>query len=52
MDHLISARRPDLVIINKKQRTGIPADLRVKLRESEKKDTYLNLVRELKNCGT
>ena len=36
-DHLISARRPDLIIINKKKRTckivdfAVPADYRIKL---------------------
>ena len=54
MDHLISARRLDLIIINKKKRTcqivdfGVPADHRVKLKENKKKDKYLDLVRELK----
>ena len=53
-DHLISARRPDLVIVNKKERTcqvvdfAVPADHRVKLKESEKRDNYLDLARELK----
>ena len=53
-DHLISARRPDLIIINKKKRTcksvdfAIPADHRTKLKECEKKDKYLDLARELK----
>ena len=53
-DHLISARRPDLIVI-KKNRTrkivnfAVPADHRIKLKESEKKDNYLDLVRELKN---
>ncbi len=53
-DHLISARRPDLIIINKKKRIckivdfAVPADHRVKLKESEKKDKYLDLARELK----
>ena len=53
-DHLISARRPDLIIINKKKRTckivdfAIPADHRIKLKECEKKDKYLDLARELK----
>ena len=57
-DHLITARRPDLVLINKKERTchsvdfAVPADHRVKLKEIEKKDKYLDLTRELKNCGT
>ena len=54
-DHLISARRPDLIIVNKKKRTckivdfAVPADHRIKLKECEKKDKYLDLARELKN---
>ena len=54
MDHLLSARRPDLIVINKKKRTckivdfAVPADHRIKLKESEKKGKYLNLARELK----
>ena len=53
-DHLISARRPDLIIINIKKRTckivdfAVPADHRIKLKEREKKDKYLVLTRELK----
>ena len=53
-DHLISARRPDLIIINKKKRTckivdfAVPPDHRIKLKECEKKDKYLDLARELK----
>ena len=53
-DHLISARRPDLIIINKKKRTckivdfAVPADHRMKLKECEKKDKYLDLARKLK----
>ena len=53
-DHLIPARRPDLIIINKKKRIckivdfAIPADNRINLKESEKKDKYLDLARELK----
>ena len=53
-DHLIPARIPDLIIINKKKRTckivdfAVPADHRIKLKECEKKDKYLNLARELK----
>ena len=31
---------------------AITADHRVKLKESEKKDKYLDLDRELKNCRT
>ncbi len=60
MDHLISARRPDLIIIsnnnNKKKKNRIckivefafMADHRIKLKEYEKKDKYLDLARELK----
>ena len=55
-DHLISARRPDLIVINKekKKRTckivdfAVQADHRIKLIECEKKDKYLDLARELK----
>ena len=49
----ISAWRPDHVIIIKKKRTfrimdfAVPAEDRVELKESEKKDKYQNLVREL-----
>ena len=51
-DHVISARGPDLIIINKKKRTwkivdfAVPADSRIKLKESEKKDKYLDFARE------
>ena len=53
-DHLISARQPDLIIINIKKRTcktldfAVSADHWVKLKESEKKDKYLDLAMELK----
>ena len=53
-DYLISARRPDLIIINKKKRTckvvdfAVPADHRIKLKECVKKDKYLDLARQLK----
>ena len=53
-DHLIPARRPDLIMINKKKRTckivdfAVPADRRIKLKECEKKDKYLDHARELK----
>ena len=52
-DHLILARRPDL-IINKKKRIckivdfSVLVDHRIKLKECEKKDKYLDLARELK----
>ena len=53
-DHLISARRSDLMIINKIKRTckivdfAVPVDHRIKLKECEKRDMYLDLARELK----
>ena len=55
-DHLISARRPDIIVINKKKKKRTwkivdfagPADYRIKLKEWEKKDKYLDLARELK----
>ena len=53
-DHLIPARRPDLIIINKRKRIckivdfAVSADHRINLKESEKKDKYLDLARELK----
>ena len=59
--HLISAKRPDFVITQRKKRKEkkkqwtcrlvdfvVPADHRVKLKESKKKDKYLDLGRELK----
>ena len=54
-DHLISARRLDLIIINQKKKRickivdfAVPADHRIKLKECEKRDKYLDLARELK----
>ena len=52
-DHLISAWKPDHIIINKKIifkiiDFAVPAVHRIKLKECEKRDKYLNLVRELK----
>ena len=60
-DHLITARRPDLIIINKKKNKkkkekkickfvdfAVLADHRIKLKECEKKDKYLDFARELK----
>ena len=55
MNHLRSARRPDrVIIIIKKMRTcrivdfAVLSDNRVKLKEIEKKDKYLDLAWELK----
>ena len=55
-DHLIPARRPGLIIINKKKKKrickivdfAVPVDHRINLKESEKMDKYLDLARELK----
>ena len=52
-DHLIPARRPNLVIMNKKKKLpnggfAILADYRVKIKENEKRNTYLDLAREQK----
>ena len=54
-DHLIPVRTPDHIIINnqKKKRIckivdfAVPADHRINLKESERKDKYLDLAREL-----
>ena len=58
-DHLISARRPDLIIINNKKKRickildfAVSADNRIKLKECEKMDNYLDFARKLKNYGT
>ena len=60
MNHLVSTKRPDLVIVNKKKKKekkkrtcrivdfAVPDDHRVKLEESEKRDKYVDLARELK----
>ena len=53
-DHLIPARRPDLILINKRKSIckivhfAVPADHRINPKENEKKDKYLDLARELK----
>ena len=50
-DLLISARRPDFIIINQKKKIfkivdfAVPADHRIKLKECEKRDKYLDLAR-------
>ena len=50
-DHLISTRRPDFVIVHKEEnlsnsRFCRPTDRRVKLKESEKRNKYLDLATE------
>ena len=53
-DQLTPARRQDLIIINKKKRIckivdfAVPVNHRINLKESEKKDKYL----DWKSCGT
>ena len=59
-DHLIFARQPDIMIVNKKKKKkrrkkkkrtcqivdfAVIAELRVKLKESQKRDMYLDLAR-------
>ena len=57
-DHLMLARRPDVIIIKKKARTcrivdfALSVDHKVKLKESEKNDKYLDLARGLKKFET
>ena len=61
-DHLISARQRDQERVNKRKKKkkricrildfAVPADQRLKLKKSEKKDKYLDLARERKNNGT
>ena len=52
--HLVPARRPDFIIINKRKRIckivdfAVPADHRINLKETEKKNKYLDPARELK----
>ena len=51
-DHLIPARRPHLIMFNKRKRIckivdfAVLVDHRINLKESEKKDKYLDLARE------
>ena len=52
--NLIDARRPDLIVIDKKEQKGIiidiavPADVRVKEKEKEKVEKYQDLKKEIK----
>ena len=53
-DHLIPAKRPDLIILIKKKRTckivdfDVPADHRINLKDCEMNDKFLDLAKELK----
>ena len=52
-DHLISTSPLDLVVVKKILKFTVLANDRVKLTESEMKDKYLDLAREMKkNYGT
>ena len=52
-DNVIGARRPDIIVINKKERKGIiidiavPADVRVGEKERKKVEKYQDLKREI-----
>ena len=52
-DNVIEARRPDIILIDKKERKritidiAIPADVRVGEKEREKMETYQDLKREI-----
>jgi len=52
-DHVIEARRPDLVVVDKKKRTckiidfAVPGDSRIEDKEKEKVEKYQDLAREL-----
>ena len=45
IDHLISTRRTDIMIINKQKKRK----LKMKKKKREKRDKYLDLARELKS---
>ena len=53
-DHITSTRRSDLIVISKSKRPSkivdfaVPTDHRIKLKECEKKNKYLDFGRELK----
>ena len=51
MDHLILTRRPDLLILNIEKGTRLIMDFIFSAdhKESEKRDKYQDLVKELKN---
>ena len=52
-DHVIQARRPDLVVVDKKERSckiidfAVPGDSRIEEKEKDKIEKYQNLGREL-----
>ena len=52
-DHVIEARRPDIVVVNKQERKctiidiAVPADKRTGQKENEKVEKYQDLKREI-----
>ena len=52
-DHVIEARRPDLVVDDKKEKSckiiyfAVPGDSRIEMKEKDKIEKYLDLGREL-----
>ena len=56
-DHVVEARRPDIIITDKRRQSGIivdmavPADGRVHEKERDKVAKYLGLRGELEDCG-
>ena len=47
-DHVIEARRPDLVVVDKKERSfAVPGDSRIEEKEKDKIEKYQQLGREL-----
>ena len=51
-DHEIGARRPDLVIIDKRDKScQIIEDNGVREKEDEKVEKYQDLAREVRKCG-
>ena len=54
-DHVIEARRPDLVVVDKKERSckiidfAVPGDSRIEEKEKDKIEKYQDLGRELQN---
>ena len=57
-DHVIEARKPDMITVDKKNNKcqiidfAVPFDTRVAEKGKEKIFKYQDLARELKNCGT
>ena len=56
-DKVIEGRRPDIIVIDKKERKGIiidiavPTDVREWEKEKEKVEKYLDLKKEVENFG-